>query len=265
MRPKRQWRRNSCFPDNRHLFVFLLKDGNLVLNQAKKRRVFPRLGVMICKTYAVMTNPSETGTKKCSTCQGVKLFSDFYGDKHKARGLSSRCKDCAKQAAMEWRRQNPQKVRENQQKNYQRNKDQYVEYAKQWRENNTDRIRQYYQENKEAIKEKRKGKSNLLREMFRGAKHRASDNCLPFDLTIEHMESIALDHCPVTGELLDWDLQFSQEGKRNPHAPSLDKIVPSLGYVQGNVAIISNRMNTLKSDMTLEQLNQLIEYVQRNT
>ena len=117
----------------------------------------------------------------------------------------------------------------------------------------------------EAIKEKRKGKSNLLREMFRNAKHRASDNCLPFDLTIEYMETIATDHCPVTGELLDWDLQFSQEGKRNPYAPSLDKIVPSLGYVQGNVAIISHRMNTLKSDMTLEQLNQLIEYVQRNT
>ena len=219
----------------------------------------------MCKTYAVMTNSNEAVTKKCCACQEVKLSRDFYKDKHRANKLSSKCRDCAKQSALEWKRQNPQKVRESRRKGYQRNKSQELEYAKQWRENNTDRIRQYYQENKEAIKEKRKGKSNLLREMFRNAKHRASDNCLPFDLTIEYMETIATDHCPVTGELLDWDLQFSQEGKRNPYAPSLDKIVPSLGYVQGNVAIISHRMNTLKSDMTLEQLNQLIGYVQRNT
>jgi hypothetical protein len=64
---------------------------------------------------------------------------------------------------------------------------------------------------------------------------------------------------------LDWELQFSEEGKRNAMAPSLDKIIPSLGYTQGNVAIICNQINTLKSDMTLEQLNQLVNYVCRNT
>ena len=212
-----------------------------------------------------MTNPNEAGTKKCCACQEVKLSGDFYKDKHKANGLSSRCRDCAKQAALEWKKQNPQKARESQRKDYQRNKDQYLEYAKQWRENNTDRIRQYYQENKEVIKERRKGNSNLLREMLRSAKRRASDNCLPFDLTIEYMETIAMDYCPVTGEPLDWDLQFSEEGKSNPLAPSLDKIVPTLGYTQGNVAIISNQMNRLKSDMTLDQLSQLVDYVRRNT
>ena len=198
-------------------------------------------------------------------CQEIKLSDDFYKDKRKSSGLSSRCKDCSKKASMEWKKQNPQKVQESRRKDYQQNKDRYLEYSKQWRENNVAYRRQYYQEHKEYFKDKRKGKNNRLNEMLRSAKRRASDNCLPFDLTIEYMETIAMDHCPITGELLDWELQFSEEGKRNPMAPSLDKIIPSLGYTQGNVAIIGHRMNALKSDMTLEELNQLVDYVCRNT
>ena len=212
-----------------------------------------------------MTSQGKPTAKKCCMCQEIKLSDDFYGDKHKSNKLSSRCKDCTKKAATEWRKQNPQKVQKTRQKDYQQNKDRYLEYNKQWHENNSDYRREYYQNNKEVFKERRKGKNNRLREMFRSAKRRASNDCLPFDLTIEYMETIAMDHCPVTGELLDWELQFSEEGKRNAMAPSLDKIIPSLGYTQGNVAIICERMNRLKSDMTLEELNQLVDYVCRNT
>ena len=198
-------------------------------------------------------------------CQEIKLSDDFYGDKHKANKLSSRCKDCSKKAATEWKKQNPQKVKETRKKDYERNKDRYSKQNKQWHENNAGYRKQCYEENKEYFKARRKGKNNRLHEMLKAAKYRASNDCLPFDLTIEYMESIAMDYCPITGEPLDWDLQFSEKGKRNPMAPSLDKIIPSLGYIQGNVAIICNQMNTLKSDMTLKELNQLVDYVRRNT
>jgi hypothetical protein len=234
-------------------------------NQAEKHWVFLRFTATVSEIRIAMTSQSKLTTKKCSMCQEIKLSDDFYGDKHKANKLSSRCKDCTKKVTKEWKKQNPQKVRETRLKEYQRNKDQYSERNKQWRENNVAYRRQYYQEHKEYFKDKRRGKDNRLNEMLRSAKRRASDNCLPFDLTIEYMETIAMDHCPITGELLDWELQFSEEGKRNPTAPSLDKIIPSLGYTQGNVAIIGHRMNALKSDMTLEELNQLVDYVRRNT
>ena len=239
--------------------------GKANLNQVVKHWVFLRLTATVSEIRTAMTSQSNPTTKKCCMCQEIKLADDFYGDKHKANKLSSRCKDCTKKAAKEWKEQNRQKARETQRKDYQRNKDRYSERNKQWRENNADRVKQYYQQNKDAIKEQRKGKDYLLREMLRNANYRAIRNHLPFDLTIEYMETIALDHCPVTGELLDWNLQFSVEGKSNPMAPSLDKIVPSLGYIKGNVAIICNRMNTLKRDMTLKELNELIEYVRRNT
>ncbi len=212
-----------------------------------------------------MTKQNEAAAKKCCMCKEVKLFDNFYKDKSKVHGLTSRCKDCTKKAVKEWQKQNPQKAKESKQKEYQRHKNQRLEYAKQWRKDNVNYLREYYQKNKNAIKSKRKGKNALLRTMLAGASHRASRKCLPFDLTIEYMETIASDYCPVTGKLLDWDHQFSEKGKNNPFAPFLDKIIPSLGYTQGNVAIIGYRMNMLKNNMTLDQLNQLVDYVRCNT
>ena len=39
-------------------------------------------------------------------------------------------------------------------------------------------------------------------------------------------------------------------GAQNPAMPSIDRIIPSLGYVPGNVAVISLAANRIKSDCT---------------
>lgn len=56
--------------------------------------------------------------------------------------------------------------------------------------------------------------------------------------------------CPVLGT----EMVLQQGLGRRPEAPSLDKIRPSLGYVRGNVAIISNRANMIKSDATADEV-----------
>ena len=43
-----------------------------------------------------------------------------------------------------------------------------------------------------------------------------------------------------------------------PDSPSLDRIVPELGYVKGNIRVISNRANHLKSDATLEEHRKIL-------
>ena len=40
---------------------------------------------------------------------------------------------------------------------------------------------------------------------------------------------------------------------------SLDKIIPELGYVKGNVWIISNKANAIKSNASLEELKLLVK------
>ena len=47
----------------------------------------------------------------------------------------------------------------------------------------------------------------------------------------------------------------------SPASPSLDQIVPGLGYVKGNVQVISHRANTLKSDGTLEEFKKLVIFL----
>ena len=41
---------------------------------------------------------------------------------------------------------------------------------------------------------------------------------------------------------------------RSPNAASVDKIIPSVGYVKGNVVFTTNQVNTIKSNMSLEQM-----------
>ena len=44
------------------------------------------------------------------------------------------------------------------------------------------------------------------------------------------------------------DVPFVFGDGSHPHAPSVDRRVPSLGYVPGNVAVISQQANRMKSD-----------------
>ena len=64
-----------------------------------------------------------------------------------------------------------------------------------------------------------------------------------FSLTIDDVSMP--DFCPVLGI----PLEFREKGKRD-NSPSVDRIVPSKGYVPGNVAVISFLANRLKSNCT---------------
>lgn len=39
---------------------------------------------------------------------------------------------------------------------------------------------------------------------------------------------------------------------------SIDKIIPEKGYVEGNVVLCTNRVNTIKSDLSLEEMKEWI-------
>jgi len=41
----------------------------------------------------------------------------------------------------------------------------------------------------------------------------------------------------------------------------LDRIIPALGYVKGNVDIISMRANRLKNDLSEEELSRILDYI----
>jgi hypothetical protein len=76
---------------------------------------------------------------------------------------------------------------------------------------------------------------------------------LPFN--IELVDIKIPKRCPVLGILL------KAGAKGNPASPSLDRFKNELGYVKGNVFVISRRANVLKNDGTLAEFKRVVRYL----
>lgn len=87
--------------------------------------------------------------------------------------------------------------------------------------------------------------------LWRTARRRATVNGLPFTITPDDI--VIPTHCPVLGIRLEF-------GDRTT-APSLDRHIPQLGYVPGNVVVMSNRANILKRDGTTDEILALGAYL----
>jgi|ERR1700676_3662823 len=94
--------------------------------------------------------------------------------------------------------------------------------------------------------------------MVRRAKHRAKILNLPFDLTPDDIN--IPETCPIFGIKLQ-----VATGRHDDSSPALDRIIPELGYVKGNVMVISQRANVLKRDASLEELQMLVDGLRRLT
>lgn len=90
--------------------------------------------------------------------------------------------------------------------------------------------------------------------MITNARKRAKDKKIPFDLDSNYIRSIVPSHCPVFGIPLEWSTLRNNGHTPLPNSPSLDRIDPDRGYVKGNVWIISNKANMIKSNATHEEL-----------
>jgi hypothetical protein len=93
--------------------------------------------------------------------------------------------------------------------------------------------------------------------MVSRARKRARKRGLPFDLSAADLTIPTL--CPVLGIPIKLE-----PGPHCEQSASLDRIVPELGYVRGNVAVISSRANALKSNASPAELAALLGYVDAN-
>jgi len=87
-------------------------------------------------------------------------------------------------------------------------------------------------------------------KMLSNIKGKCRREDIPFNLTLEHLLEVFPDECPV------FHLPFYMDEKKvhTSFSPSVDKIIPELGYTIGNVQIISFKANTMKQDATLAEL-----------
>jgi hypothetical protein len=109
--------------------------------------------------------------------------------------------------------------------------------------------------NRASTKRRRATPEGFVLSEIRRIRHRCKEKGLPFDLEIADI--IVPTTCPVLG--IPITLGASP---RSPGLPSIDRVVPSKGYVKGNVFVISWRANNLKHDCTDgSELRRVADYI----
>jgi len=93
-------------------------------------------------------------------------------------------------------------------------------------------------------------------KMWRRAKSRVVKSGVPFD--IEVSDIIIPEFCPILG--IPLVVHKGRAGGEN-HSPALDRIDNDLGYVKGNIQVISHLANCMKSSANPEQLILFAEWV----
>lgn len=194
-------------------------------------------------------------TRICRTCKKEKPLSEFNKDKRHSSGYATQCKECKRA----YDRARYEKI-----KNDPEFHSKKLQHGKKYRESHKEQIHKYsseYNMRTEVIERKatwyqeKMSKMTIeerLKLMVKRAKDRAKLKNVEFNITWEDIEYV--DICPILEIPLNWG-ETSNEGGRNIDTPSLDRINPSLGYIKGNVKIISTLANMMKSSANREQIN----------
>jgi hypothetical protein len=100
--------------------------------------------------------------------------------------------------------------------------------------------------------------NNPEKSLLIAARQRAKKLGVYFNMTAADIRMVNV--CPILG--IPLVRHFGRSGG-HPDSPSLDRIVPALGYVAGNVQVISYLANMMKSAATPDQLITFAEWVLR--
>lgn len=182
--------------------------------------------------------------KVCTKCLIEKPIEEFGTRKRKGkseREVKSWCKPCEKEALQIWRKSNP------------------GAYSEQAKRNGLRRIHKATAdpEYKKFLRAQKaeNAKKNVKSYLLSRIKSRAKRRNIPFDLEISDL--IIPTHCPLLGVKLEIGIKGNYF-----NSPSVDRINNTMGYVKGNVAIISCKANSMKNSATKEEMETFIKNIQ---
>lgn len=177
----------------------------------------------------------------CNYCHQEKTESEL------AKGKRAKCKACHAKYARAFKARNPEKVKAARKRYSESGAATKTHRA--WKARNHEHSQEYMRKyNREYV---RKNKRQI---MLKTAKWRAEKAGVPCTITIEDI--VIPELCPVLGI----PLQIGTRGFTN-NSPTLDRIRPELGYVPGNVAVISLRANRIKNDAGLVELEAVANWL----
>lgn len=118
--------------------------------------------------------------------------------------------------------------------------------------------RELYYKNPEKYREIQRNyyQRNQERGLLSGAKARSKKRGLEFNLELSDI--VIPEFCPILDIPL---IRNHNGGKPSKNSPSLDRVDSALGYIKGNVQVISYFANTMKQDATEEELKRFASWV----
>jgi len=100
-----------------------------------------------------------------------------------------------------------------------------------------------------------------LKAYLGNARARAIRDNIPFNLVLQDLEDIATDQCPIFHTPFVWGQSGLGKGKTRPDSPTLDRVLPELGYVKGNVVFLSYRANRIKDNGTMQEHYDIADFI----
>lgn len=161
--------------------------------------------------------------KICRKCEKAQEESEFFT---RTNGrLETVCKTCKNLNAITWYSKNREKCRKRCAINQANNRERYNKYNASWARRNREYV------------------------MWKSSKRSAKKYNVPHTITKEDI--IIPGICPVLGIPI---VSGTEKSKNRDNSPSLDRIIPRLGYVKENIQVISDKANRGKNNLTLYEL-----------
>lgn len=161
--------------------------------------------------------------KTCRTCKVSRPKLMFWGQKSSRDKLQGECKICCRVRNNAWQRAHRKK-----------RSAQKIAGVLSWRQ------------------------KYPMRAWLRGAKNRATKNGLDFSLV--ERDIYIPEKCPVLGIPLISLMGSGECRGMRDDSPSIDRIDNSRGYELDNIAIVSMRVNRIKSNATIEELRLIADW-----
>lgn len=183
--------------------------------------------------------------KRCKHCgvekEATKVF--FEGNPQCRGGITNRCKDCRRVQVLAYKRKHSERIATSRREAYAAD----------------DGAKVKAREKARAAKDPWRVKAGRMRQ---GMIDRAINLGLPIDIEFFTVPVLMIwiannRFCSCCG--VEMDLLAKVRDKTH----SVDRIIPALGYVRGNVAIICWRCNNLKRDATADELQRVVDWMRR--
>jgi hypothetical protein len=107
---------------------------------------------------------------------------------------------------------------------------------------------------KNANDKRRMGERGYKRDIVTSARKRARIYGLSFSITVDDI--VWPKYCPILGV----ELRYGGKGHNATFSATLDRVDNSLGYIPGNVRVISRKANTNKGNLSLREIEALYRY-----